>query len=98
MDGIRPRYSYVCNSFVNCNKLVFLLPVQLFVSCKFIVIFHVSGNIALHIFSDKARLTYDLETLWSVGPEYDEKTNKKSEVVDIFENYSAYLKDLKPLS
>ncbi|XP_072937107.1 uncharacterized protein RsfS312 [Epargyreus clarus] len=56
------------------------------------------GNIALHIFSDKARLNYDLETLWSVGPEYDEKTNRKSEVVDIFENYSAYLKDLKPLS
>ncbi|KAJ0181706.1 hypothetical protein K1T71_002428 [Dendrolimus kikuchii] len=56
------------------------------------------GNIALHIFSEKARETYDLETLWSVGPEFDEQINKKSDIVDVFENYSAYLKDLKPLS
>ncbi|XP_026737914.1 uncharacterized protein LOC113501098 [Trichoplusia ni] len=56
------------------------------------------GNIALHIFSDKARKVYDLETLWSVGPEYDDQMNKKSDVVDMFENYSDYLKDLKPLS
>lgn len=58
----------------------------------------VPGNIALHIFSDKAREIYDLETLWAVGPEYDEQINKKSEVVDMFENYRAYLKDLKPLA
>lgn len=56
------------------------------------------GNIALHIFSDKTREMYDLETLWSVGPEYDGLTNKKSDIVNVFENYSAYLKDLKPLS
>lgn len=55
------------------------------------------GNIALHVFTEKARKAYDLETLWSVGPEYDDKMNKNSEVVDIFENYSDYLKDLKPL-
>ncbi|XP_060801603.1 mitochondrial assembly of ribosomal large subunit protein 1 isoform X2 [Amyelois transitella] len=55
------------------------------------------GNIALHIFSDKAREVYDLETLWSVGPEFDEKLNKNSDIVDVFENYSSYLKDLKPL-
>lgn len=58
----------------------------------------VSGNIALHIFSNKAREIYDLETLWAVGPKYDEQINKKSEVVDMFENYSTYLKDLKPLA
>ncbi|KAM3962724.1 ribosomal silencing factor RsfS-like protein, 312 [Aphomia sociella] len=55
------------------------------------------GNIALHIFSDKVRQMYDLETLWAVGPEYDEQIQKKSDVVDVFENYSKYLKDLKPL-
>ncbi|KAL0849020.1 hypothetical protein ABMA28_013393 [Loxostege sticticalis] len=54
------------------------------------------GNIALHIFSEKTREAYDLETLWSVGPEFDDLTNKKSST-DIFENYSAFLKDLKPL-
>uniref|UniRef100_A0A2A4JDR0 Mitochondrial assembly of ribosomal large subunit protein 1 n=1 Tax=Heliothis virescens TaxID=7102 RepID=A0A2A4JDR0_HELVI len=58
---------------------------------------HILGNIALHIFTDKARKMYDLETLWSVGPEYDNQMNKNSEVVDMFENYSDYLKDLKPL-
>ncbi|CAH2231380.1 mitochondrial assembly of ribosomal large subunit protein 1 [Pararge aegeria] len=56
------------------------------------------GNIALHIFSDKTRKVYDLETLWSVGSEFDEKANKSSEVIDILENYSDYLKDLKPLA
>ncbi|XP_068621466.1 uncharacterized protein [Battus philenor] len=56
------------------------------------------GNIALHIFSDKVRGVYDLETLWSVGPEYDETMTQKSDVVNMFENYSAYLKDLKPLA
>lgn len=57
-----------------------------------------SGNIALHIFSEKTRYIYDLETLWSVGPEYDSQINKTSEVVDMLENYSSYLKDLKPLA
>lgn len=55
------------------------------------------GNIALHIFSEKTRKNYDLETLWSVGPEFDEQINKKSDVINVFENYSQYLKDLKPL-
>ncbi|XP_026487578.1 uncharacterized protein LOC113394475 [Vanessa tameamea] len=56
------------------------------------------GNIALHIFSEKTRKVYDLETLWSVGSEFDEKTNKSNEVIDMLENYSSYLKDLKPLA
>ncbi|XP_045784241.1 uncharacterized protein LOC123880243 [Maniola jurtina] len=56
------------------------------------------GNIALHIFSEKTRKVYDLETLWSVGSEFDEKANKSSDVIDILENYSSYLKDLKPLA
>ncbi|KAL4715091.1 hypothetical protein ACJJTC_012138 [Scirpophaga incertulas] len=55
------------------------------------------GNIALHIFSDDNRKMYDLETLWAVGPEYDDKTKKK-DVIEILENYSDFLKDLKPLS
>lgn len=56
------------------------------------------GNIALHIFSEKTRKIYDLETLWSVGPEYDGKTDDSTEVIDMLENYSSYLKDLKPLA
>ncbi|KAF5305704.1 hypothetical protein FQA39_LY09193, partial [Lamprigera yunnana] len=29
------------------------------------------GNIALHIFSREARILYDLDSLWSLGPEFD---------------------------
>lgn len=60
--------------------------------------FLIPGNIALHIFSEKTRKIYDLETLWSVGPEYDGKTDDSTEVIDMLENYSSYLKDLKPLA
>lgn len=61
-------------------------------------VFYFTGNIALHIFTDKKRTIYDLETLWAVGAEFDEQMNKRSDVVEIFENYSEYLKDLKPLA
>ena len=33
------------------------------------------GNIALHIFSKRCRQLYDLETLWTVGAEYDDLAN-----------------------
>ncbi|XP_049297138.1 uncharacterized protein LOC125771007 [Anopheles funestus] len=56
------------------------------------------GNIALHIFSTKAREQYDLESLWSVGSEYDREYNKPSEeLVQLFEKHTIYLDDLKPL-
>ncbi|XP_064544392.1 mitochondrial assembly of ribosomal large subunit protein 1 [Drosophila montana] len=34
------------------------------------------GNIALHIFSPKAREDYDLESLWAIGPQYDHESQK----------------------
>ncbi|EDV97010.1 mitochondrial assembly of ribosomal large subunit protein 1 [Drosophila grimshawi] len=34
------------------------------------------GNIALHIFSPKARENYDLESLWAIGPQYDPESQK----------------------
>lgn len=46
------------------------------------------GNIALHIFSAKARKQYDLEMLWSVGPDYDNESNKPSD--PIFELYDQH--------
>uniref|UniRef100_A0A182Q0W5 Mitochondrial assembly of ribosomal large subunit protein 1 n=1 Tax=Anopheles farauti TaxID=69004 RepID=A0A182Q0W5_9DIPT len=56
------------------------------------------GNIALHIFSTKARVQYDLESLWSVGSEFDREYNKPSEeLVQLFEKHTIYLNDLKPL-
>ncbi|XP_055376912.1 uncharacterized protein LOC129609076 [Condylostylus longicornis] len=51
------------------------------------------GNIALHIFSEEAREKYDLETLWTLGPEFDdkEKHNYKEDYVDLYEQYTRYI-------
>lgn len=104
-------FVYIDFSILNSGRMALLLThgqedtwlllskyLTLFECKNFPINYFVPGNIALHIFSDKARDIYDLETLWAVGPEYDEQINKKSEVVDMFENYSTYLKDLKPLA
>lgn len=57
------------------------------------------GNIALHIFSPKARETYDLESLWAIGVEYDREYNKPQDpLVELFERHSTLLADIKPLN
>lgn len=57
----------------------------------------VSGNIALHIFSEDARLQYDIESLWTVGREYDKECNKPDDdLVEMLENHTLFLKDLTP--
>ncbi|CAK9828311.1 Mitochondrial assembly of ribosomal large subunit protein 1 [Anthophora retusa] len=53
------------------------------------------GNIALHIFSPSARSLYDLETLWSVGFEYDDKSRSTTD--DIMDQYNAFLSNLEPI-
>lgn len=40
------------------------------------------GNIALHIFSKKARAVYDLETLWTCGSKYDDLSVVANEAED----------------
>ncbi len=37
------------------------------------------GNIAFHIFSSKARKTYDLETLWTCGAAFDDLSNEEED-------------------
>ncbi|OWF52025.1 uncharacterized protein LOC110448289 [Mizuhopecten yessoensis] len=34
------------------------------------------GNIILHVFKEEVREKYDLETLWAVGPKFDEKSEQ----------------------
>ncbi|KAI4482685.1 hypothetical protein M0804_008538 [Polistes exclamans] len=53
------------------------------------------GNIALHIFSSKARERFDLELLWSVGSQYDELTNRP-EQVNIMDQYNSFLNLFEP--
>ncbi|XP_015584732.1 uncharacterized protein LOC107262742 [Cephus cinctus] len=54
------------------------------------------GNIALHIFSSEARELYDLDTLWAVGPEFDDKTHEVNPREKIYEQYNEFLNDLLP--
>ncbi|KAI8038952.1 mitochondrial assembly of ribosomal large subunit protein 1 [Drosophila gunungcola] len=43
------------------------------------------GNIALHIFSPRAREEYDLESLWAIGSQYDRESQKPNDSYnDIF--------------
>jgi len=48
--------------------------------------FFASGNIAVHIFMPEARQHYDIETLWTLGPEHD---NQQHYVQDDKLNLSA---------
>ncbi|XP_067007869.2 uncharacterized protein [Anabrus simplex] len=55
------------------------------------------GNIAVHIFSKQSRNLYDLESLWSVGSQYDLLSNKPEDpLVELLERHSIYLGDLRP--
>lgn len=55
------------------------------------------GNIALHIFSPTTRESYDLESLWAIGMEYDKEFNKPQDpLVELFEKHSTLLADIKP--
>uniref|UniRef100_A0A1A9V5Y6 Mitochondrial assembly of ribosomal large subunit protein 1 n=1 Tax=Glossina austeni TaxID=7395 RepID=A0A1A9V5Y6_GLOAU len=56
------------------------------------------GNIALHILAPKIRMSYDLESLWAIGVEYDREFNKPEDpLVDLFEKHSTLLADIKKL-
>lgn len=64
-------------------------------------VFHILfilGNIALHIFSKEARERYDLDSLWAVGPKMDLEYNKVDPLVQMLENNTYSLDDLKPAS
>lgn len=58
--------------------------------------FFLKGNIVLHVFSQKAREVFDLESLWSVGAKYDDQVNFQDPQTEIFEKYDAFLKELQP--
>ncbi|XP_076243467.1 ribosomal silencing factor RsfS-like protein, 312 isoform X1 [Calliopsis andreniformis] len=54
------------------------------------------GNIALHIFSKSARSVYDLETLWSIGPDFDDNSRITTDI-DIMKQYNEFLSDFQPM-
>ncbi|XP_065202075.1 uncharacterized protein 312 [Planococcus citri] len=55
------------------------------------------GNIALHFQTKECRKKFDIEMLWSLGPEFDDKINQKEdEYITLLKQHSA-LQDLEPL-
>jgi len=58
------------------------------------------GNIVLHVFMPETRSRYDLETLWSVGQQYDDLTKRPPEdvVYDALQLHLEFLQDMKPVS
>ena len=60
------------------------------------MVFFPLGNIALHLFLQETREHYDLESLWALGPEFDEQSQSNQDTSDdIFYNSGA-LAGLKP--
>ncbi|CAG2122733.1 unnamed protein product, partial [Medioppia subpectinata] len=55
-------------------------------------------SIVLHLFYGNIREHYDIETLWTVGHEFDEKIQRPEPdtVVDIMEKHMKYLEGLTP--
>ncbi|GAB6019031.1 hypothetical protein CHUAL_000660 [Chamberlinius hualienensis] len=55
------------------------------------------NNIVLHLFVGAEREKYDLESLWCVDPEFDEKSQiKELEMLDKFEEHLKYLEQANP--
>lgn len=56
------------------------------------------GNIVLHILMKEIREIYDIETLWTVGEQYDDFTQRPDvdPVLDIMEKHIKYLQELQP--
>lgn len=55
------------------------------------------GNIALHVMLSETREKYDLETLWAVGWQFDDESNKSDDpLIEIYERHMNFLDDLTP--
>ncbi|KAL1123907.1 hypothetical protein AAG570_001677 [Ranatra chinensis] len=55
------------------------------------------GNIALHLMLSSVRKKYDIESLWSLGSEYDTKCNEKEdEILHLLNKYRINLDDFQP--
>ncbi|XP_043288536.1 uncharacterized protein 312 [Venturia canescens] len=54
------------------------------------------GNIALHILTREARDLYDLETLWTVGGKYDDKSNQLDVEKEFEKKYNKFLEGFQP--
>lgn len=57
-----------------------------------------SGNIALHLLTKEIRDNFDLESIWSVGEEFDSHMNKPVDsLVSLLNEHSFSLQNLEPV-
>jgi len=56
------------------------------------------NTIVLHLFLQHIRQKYDIESLWTLGPEYDDKLqrSKQDDYVDLFEKQFKFLQSHQP--
>jgi ribosomal silencing factor RsfS len=57
-------------------------------------------NIVLHIFTEATRVRYDVDSLWAVGPEFDELTQRPDQdaSVSMLERHIRFLDNLQPIN
>ena len=55
---------------------------------------NVAGNVALHLFTSEKRREMDLESLWALGHEHDEKSQEKKDFRNLVQE--GELADLLP--
>lgn len=56
------------------------------------------GNIALHLLMKNTRENFDLETIWSVGEQFDSHLNRPAdELVTLLNEHSFSLDNLEPI-
>lgn len=67
-----------------------------FISFKFLSLFE--GHVVLHIMDAEMREQNDLETLWCVGPKYDDQIHSIQQSLDMIRKMDAQLKEEEILS
>lgn len=64
----------------------------------YILYFLCLGNIALHLITKDTRKNFDLETIWSVGENFDSHLNKPVDsLTALLNEHSFSLQDLEPV-
>lgn len=52
------------------------------------------GNLIVHVMMTQARQKYDLEQLWALGPEFDQETQRKSEIDELEDEFEKFRRQI----
>lgn len=89
LTEIHEAYEGLKGSFL----VYFNMQAMLILKCFF------TGNIVLHLFLPETREKYDLETLWSVGEQYDDLSHQAEDpMLEAIMKHTVYLQDMQPIA